>query len=183
MKTANELMGWENDSSDWVWKHALHLDTQDIVKMAEQNFQYEIDGIFTPEPVHYAYSLDCAITEQCYYYNKQLLIVCRNKSDDKLLAYSWVKRGIQMPFSQDEMAEVWMAHCDLELSTRKRIKIISEMIIFWERWATACDIPVLVSSTIRQETKSFMRIHERLGFTVRNSIAYKRLKGKENETT
>jgi hypothetical protein len=72
-----------------------------------------------------------------------------------------------------------MAHVDLTLSGRQRIHILTQMIYYWETWAKACDIPVLVSSSIREDQSTFLKLHERLGFTVRGGIAYKRIIPKE----
>lgn len=170
---------WEYDAefSDWVWITATLDDVPEIVKMAQDHFQLEVDGIFKQDPTYYNYNLTRAVVDQNYSRASQLLFVCREKHTEKLLAYSWVGRGSRMPYAHEEMAEAKIAHLDLELSPRKRLMLLSQMLKFWENWAKACDIPVLVSSSIRAEQDGFMKLHERAGFKVRGSIAYKRLTG------
>jgi hypothetical protein len=78
------------------------------------------------------------------------------------------------------MAEARMAHTDLSLTGGQRIHILVQMITYWETWAQALQIPVLVSTSIREEQGAFLKLHERLGFIVRGGIAYKRIIPKEN---
>ena len=167
--------------NDWTWTLATPLDVQDIVDMARENFQVEVDNIFTINEQYYHYNIATAVTDQIYYLQKQQLIVCRSNITGALLAYAWVGRGTLTPYSFDEIAEARMAHLDLNLSARKRFAIITQMIEHWEAWARACGIPVLVSTSIRQEQTAFMRLHQQLGFSVKGSIAYKRLQEQINE--
>ena len=172
-----EKFKYDPDSSSWTWKAAQHTDIPDIVRMAHQQFELEIDTIFTPDQYYYASKLDEAVIQQAYYFNKELLIVCRDKTTNDLLAYSWVGRGTYMPFAHQEMAEVKFAHCDLDLPVRQRITLLAQMITHWINWTKACGITILVSSSIRGEQKAFMKLHEEMGFSVRGSVAYLSLKG------
>ena len=72
-----------------------------------------------------------------------------------------------------------MLHTDLTLSARQRLSIAVQALTFWQDWAFSLGIPVLVSTSIRQEQTAFMRLHEQLGFTLKGSIAYKRIRTKE----
>jgi hypothetical protein len=74
------------------------------------------------------------------------------------------------------MCAVRMVHVDLTLGVRDRIRLVSEMIEIWERWAVASGIPVICSTTMRSDQQGFLRIHQRCGYDVRGSFAYKRLK-------
>jgi hypothetical protein len=49
------------------------------------------------------------------------------------------------------------------------------MLQMWEIWTRACKINIIFSSTIRESQDPFMRLHERAGYTVRGSCAYKRM--------
>ena len=169
------------DLSDWTWRVALHHDVKDIVNMCDAHFKQEMDMIFTPDRPYYTWQVDLAITNQIHNYARELLIVARDKKSNKLLAYAWLQRGSRTPYSQDELAEARMAHVDLDLSPRTRIKLLAQMLQHWVRWCQVCEIPVLVSSTIRREQGAFLKLHEQIGFTIRGSIAYLRVAAPIND--
>jgi len=163
----------------WTWDYAQYADIEDIYSMAKTHFEREMDTLFTMNHPGYKYALDIATSHQRHNLSHEQLLVCRDKTNNKLLAYSWLGRGHRTPYSNDEMAEARMAHTDLTLTGTKRIHILVQMIWYWETWAQACGIPVLVSTSIREDQKTFLKLHERLGFTVRGGIAYKRIIAKE----
>lgn len=160
------------ETSPWAWTLASRSDIRDIVEMARTHFQLEIDNIFTPDAEYYAYNLDKAITDQLHYQTKKQLIVARDNTTGALLAYAWIGRGSQTMYAQEEVAEAYFLHIDLDLSARQRIALAAQALTHWITWAKACDIPVLVSTSIRSEQTAFMRLHEQMGFSVRGSMAY-----------
>ncbi|CAB5207142.1 hypothetical protein UFOVP180_33 [uncultured Caudovirales phage] len=166
---------YNKDTSSWLWRHATFADIPAMVALAEQQFQLEIDEIFTPEPELYAYNLALAITHQIYNQAHEQLVVAVDKTSNNLLAYAWIGRGTTTPYSSDEIAEAKMAHVDLTLSTRQRLQLLAQMLEHWINWTRACEIPVLVSTSIRSEQTAFMRLHTELGFIVRGSIGYLKL--------
>jgi len=163
----------------WQWDYAQYSDIEDIYTMAKTHFEREMDSIFTINDLGYKYAIDIATSHQRHNLSQEQLLVCRDKTTHQLLAYSWIGRGHRTPYSLDEMAEARMAHLDLTLAGTKRIQILVQMIWYWETWAKTCGIPVLVSTSIRQDQKTFLKLHERLGFIVRGGIAYKRIISKE----
>jgi hypothetical protein len=163
----------------WAWNYAQWSDVEDMYLMAKSHFEREMDGIFTINDEAYKYALDISTSHQRHNLALEQLLVCRDKTTNKLLAYSWIGRGHRTPYSNDEMAEARMAHTDLNLSPTQRIHILVQMISYWETWCKACGIPVLVSTSIREEQATFLKLHERLGFVVRGGICYKRLIPKE----
>ena len=162
-----------NDS--WIWNYAQFADIEDMYRMAKTHFEREMDGIFTINDESYKYALDISTSHQRHNLALEQLLVCRDKATGSLLAYSWIGRGHRTPYSNDEMCEARMAHTDLELSPIKRMHILVQMINYWEQWCLACNIPVLVSTSIREEQSTFLKLHEKLGFIVRGGIAYKRI--------
>ena len=163
----------------WTWDLAQYSDVEDMYQMAKQHFEGEMDTIFTINDAGYKYALDISTSHQRHNLAYEQLLVCRDKTTNKLLAYSWLGRGHRTPYSNDEMAEARMAHTDLTLTGRQRIHILVQMISYWETWTLACDIPVLVSTSIRKDQTAFLRLHEHLGFVVRGGICYKRIIPKE----
>jgi hypothetical protein len=95
--------------------------------------------------------------------------------DQEVIAYSWVRRNNFMTYAPEEVAEVLFAHVRLDQSVRVRILLIEQMIAQWQLWCQCAGIPVLVSSSIRADQTAFLRLHERAGFTVRGSMAFKRI--------
>lgn len=158
----------------YAWRPAAGTDAADIVAMAEQHFQTEIDSIFTPEPITYSRNITLAVVNQFYNPLKELLSVCRD-NDNRLLAYTWVGRGERAAWSDDEMCIVRMAHLDLALTPRQRIQLVKDMIGIWEGWAALCGVDIVCSTTMRRDQSAFLRIHEKMGYDVRGSYAYKKL--------
>lgn len=158
----------------WTWRRANGNDVADIVRMAQDFFETEIDQIFTPDPIAYERNLMRAIVEQFYVPGNELVCVARNTTGDRLLAYVWAHRSTA-PWSDDPMCAVRMVHVDMNLAPRDRVRMISEMIMTWELWCVENGIPVVCSTTMRGDQAGFLKIHERYGYDVRGSYAYKRL--------
>ena len=157
------------------WRPAHGGDVPDIVRMAQDHFESEIDQIFTPDPIAYSRNITVAVVQQFYSPLSQLISVART-GQDQLVAYTWAERNQRAPWSDDEMVVIKMAHVDLALSTRTRIRLIQDMIDLWETWAALCQVPVICSSTVRGDQAAFLRIHAGRGYDVRGSYAYRRLK-------
>ena len=91
------------------------------------------------------------------------------------MAYTWAKRGERAAWSDDEMVTVRMAHVDLKLSVRERVRLVDDMMELWERFTKFCEVPILCSTTMREDQGAFLKMHTRRGYSVRGSFAYKRL--------
>lgn len=157
----------------WTWRPATGSDVQHIVDIAVNHFETEIDHIFTPDPVAYSRNLTLAVVNSFYLPATEMLWVCHK--DSRMIAYVWAHRSTA-PWSDDAMCAVRMVHIDLTLSARDRVRLIGEMIEIWEHWAAASNIPVICSTTMRNDQQGFLKIHQRCGYDVRGSFAYKRLK-------
>lgn len=158
---------------NYTWRPATGNDVNNIVKLAEQHFQQEIDLIFTPDPVAYSRNITMAVVNQFYLPTTELLSVA--ELDNQLLAYTWAKNHERSPWSDDTMIVIRMAHVALDISTRNRVRLIDDMITLWERFAVYAQTPIICSTTMRRDQQSFLRMHSRRGYDVRGSYAYKRL--------
>ena len=158
----------------YTWTFAQLKDVDDIVNMAEQHFQTEIDLIFKPEPPVYARNLAYAVLNQTYYPGSELLTVARDENN-KLLAYNWAKSGDKAFWSDDLMINVRMVHLDLALSPRTRIILIKDMMTQWEELAKFSKNPIICSTTMRNDQLAFLKLHEKAGYSVRGSYAYKKI--------
>ena len=117
----------------YTWTPAIGTDVDSIVNMAQNHFECEIDNIFTPEPVTYSRNVLLAVVNQFYLPTTSLVSVC--KDNNKLLAYTWASSTERSPWSDDNMVVVRMAHVALDLSARDRIRLVTDMLEIWERFA------------------------------------------------
>jgi hypothetical protein len=164
---------------NYIWRPADGTDIDDIVKMAEAHFQQEIDQIFKPEPQAYSRNMTFAVVNQYYLPHTELVSVARDESN-RLLAYTWAKRGERACWSDDEMVVVRMAHVDLSLSSRERVRLVNDMMDLWERFTDFCAVPILCSTTMRGDQSAFLKMHTRRGYSVRGSFAYKRMPSRDS---
>jgi hypothetical protein len=93
----------------------------------------------------------------------------------RLLGYAWIQRGMYLPYAPEEIAEARFVHIDQSLSTKTKIRLLAQILQQWEIWARICSIKVICSSTIRSSQDTFLKLHERAGYSVRGSIAFKKL--------
>lgn len=156
-----------------MWMKAAGTDVPQMVQMAQQHFEQEIDQIFTPEPVVYARHLTRAVVEQFYQPGSELLTV--KYQGDQLQAYLWATSGHTNVWSDDRVLDVRMIHLALDLSPRVRIQLINEMLDQLDLFAYHYRIPIICSSTVRSDQTAFLKIHQRRGYLVRGSTAWKRL--------
>lgn len=158
----------------YTWKPASGSDVQDIVNLAQQHFEAEIDQIFRPDPVAYSRNITFAIVNQFYLPTTELVAVCRN-ANNQLIAYTWARANERAAWSDDSMIVVRMAHVDLAQSSRQRIQLIIDMMQLWENFARASQTPIICSTTMRNDQIAFLRLHERQGYDVRGSYCYKKI--------
>jgi hypothetical protein len=178
MKTAKDssLEKYAHTVADpWRWRPAAGPDTEAITAMAQSHFGLETDQIFANDPVEYSRNVLIATVNQFYNPKKELISVATHNETGQILAYTWAMRGQYAPWSSEEMVAVRIAHVNLKLSARARIVLLAQMIRMWEVWAKACDIRIICSTTMRSEQDAFMHLHASAGYSVRGSIAYKRM--------
>lgn len=159
---------------NYTWRPATGLDVPKIVQMAIDHFQIEIDTIFTPDPVAYSRNITFAVVNQFYCPTTELLSVATD-SENNIVAYTWAKTKEYTSWSDDEMLIVKMAHLSLNLSSRERVKLVIDMLHLWEAFATLAGVSIICSTTMRKDQSSFLKLHERHGYDVRGSYAYKKI--------
>ena len=158
----------------YTWRPATGLDVPHIVKMAVDHFSVEVDTIFTPDPIAYSRNITHAVVNQFYCPTTELLSVAID-SENNIVAYTWAKAGERSPWSDDEMIIIKMAHLSLNLSSRERVKLVIDMLHLWEAFARLANVPIICSTTMRKDQSSFLKLHEKHGYDVRGSYAYKKL--------
>ena len=163
------------DTDPWRWSLATSEDIPAMWHMVQNYFNQEMTDVITIHEDLYRYNLDMTATQQRHDRSRAQLIVCKDLATGELLAYNWIKRGATTPYSRDELAEAQIAHIDLALPVRTRIRIMNQTLWYWETWARAVGVPVVVSTTIRADSEGYLRLHARAGYTIRSGIAYKRV--------
>jgi hypothetical protein len=78
------------------------------------------------------------------------------------------------------MVIVKMAHLSLNLSARDRVKLVIDMLRLWEAFATLARVRIICSTTMRKDQSSFLKLHEKHGYDVRGSYAYKKLPSRDS---
>jgi len=158
----------------WRWRLAEFSDVVPITAMANEIYGAEVDGIFTQDIRRMAYHVDMAVTRQRYYLTQEQLIVAEHQQSKCLLAYAWIGRGGTTPYADEEIAEAKFAHIDLSLPITTRVRLMAQILQQWVLWCQVCGIPVLVSTTIREDQTGFLKLHDQAGFKRRGSFAYLR---------
>jgi hypothetical protein len=158
---------------EWTLSHPLH-DVDDIVELADSVFGKEADGILTRDRNVFRKNVTIASTVQLFDKSREFLAVCRpvDKSVDNLLGYCWFDRGGYTTYANEEISNAKFHHVDLSLPVKQRVRLIHEMIDQHILWASTWGIPVICSTSIRQEHDGFMKIHKKRGFTVNGSYAW-----------
>jgi len=182
-KIARFAPHWNSMEKNWEWSlaHPLH-DVEDIVKLSDNNFGCEADGILRRDKQVFRHRLTVATTEQLFNKGREFIAVCRSTDivdvgiaktrEDKLLAFCWFDRGGYTTYSNEEISNAKFHHLDLTLSARMRVVLLNEMIDQHILWAHTWSIPVVCSTSIRAEHSGFMKMHKKRGFTVNGSYAW-----------
>ena len=158
-----------------TWRPAQLSDIAEMVQLSQRCYELEVDNLLTPDPARLAARLAHAIIDRDHNPATEVVQIVRDQ-EDRLVAWSWMGRGTGTDYCREECAEAHVLHLDLNLAARTRVQLILNILDQWIAWCEILEIPVLVSTSIRQDYEAFMRLHERKGFQVRGSHAFKRIK-------
>jgi len=157
----------------WTWRLATLNDIDQIVQISEQIFKDEVIGITNFDTNLFVKNISISIVKQTFNFLDEQIIVA--KENNKVIAWSWLVRGLYTTYSKDEIADGRFSHVDINLPIRKKITLLAQIIQQWVLWATVCGIPMIHSDTMRKEQRAFLRLHEQAGFVIRGSFAYLRI--------
>lgn len=158
----------------WSWLPAAGTDITDMVSLTQRDFECEADTIFRTDPLVMSRNLTQAVVRQFYNPSTEMVWLARHDDTAAVVGYVWAERGQRAAWSDDEMVAVKIVHVDLSLSVRQRVTLCDQMIFLWENWARSIGVPIVCSTTMRGDQTGFLRLHQRRGYDVRGSIAYKR---------
>ena len=163
----------KGSTMSWTWSRATGEDITPIMLLAKNHFETEADSVFTIDELEYSRNVGLAVVSQFYNPYTELIMVAKDQG--QIVAYCWAKRNERAAWSTDEMVAIRIAHVNMTLPARDRVQLVKGMIMLWETWATECGVPIICSTTMRRSQDGFLKIHQRMGYDVRGSIAYKRL--------
>lgn len=166
----------------WRWTNATGQDIQDIVDLCMRTASKETKGITECNPVEGSRNLMYTIVDQMYAPKSAMISVCRLVDTNELVAINWCGRGVRQVWSTEEMVVPKHLSIDDSLTKRCRIALCVQAMTQWERWAQIIELKLINSSSMRDNWKGFMHIHEKMGYTVRGSNAFKRLVEVKMET-
>lgn len=163
------------DSDMWRWYLAWPSDSQEIEDLIMTQYQHEANTIFPIHAPKMRMEAEIDMIKQRHNLGAAQVIVAKHNDTNKIMAWAWIQRGHYTPYSNSEYADAKMLHIDLNLPVKTRIVLTHQILENWMLWCQLNYIPTLVSTSMREDWKTFMKIHERLGFIVRGTIAWKRI--------
>ena len=152
------------------WQPAQLDNIDAMIRLTSEHYLAELSGVLTINLNKLAERLAHSIVNQNFRPESETLQCCW--IDDGLAAWTWLSRGRSTDYIDEEVAEAHMVHIDLNLTPRTRIKIVNHTLDHWISWCRILGIPVLASTTVRQDSQAFMALHARRGFLVRGSHAF-----------
>ena len=157
----------------YTWRPATGLDVNAITELTWTIF-HEVETIFNPDQLTFKRNLTFAIVNQFFNPNDEIVQIATD-ANNVLLAYTWAKAGEKAVWSDDEILAIRLAHPDPNLSPRVKIKLLNDMLDMWDNFAISNNIKIISSNTMRKEQNAFLKLHERRGYQLRGSYAYKKL--------
>lgn len=164
-----------NTGDPWRWRAAQGPDIPAIVDLIFKNYQQDGQGVAEIDAVEGSRNLMFAIVNQMYNPKKEMITVAQSVEDNTILAFTWCQRDVRQPWSTEEMIVPKLLSVDLGMTARCRLALCVQAMLTWERWAQVCKVAAINSSSMRHDWQSFMHLHERMGYTVRGSQAFKRV--------
>ena len=158
---------------NYTWRPANGLDINAITELT-WTILHEVETIFVPDKTTFQRNITFAIVNQFFNPNGELVSIAVDEHNN-ILAYTWAKAGEKAVWSDDEILAIRLAHVDPSLSPRVRIKLLTDMFVIWEEFSFRANIKIISSNTMRKEQNAFLKLHERRGYQLRGSYAYKKL--------
>ena len=125
------------------------IDTFEVIYKEESTLGYDREFMNR--------TLTVASTVQMFDKSKEFIAKC--KMGEKVVGVCWFDRGGYAPYSTKEICNSKFHHVDLSLPIRVRYKLINQMIDQHLLWAYHWGIPMVCSTSVREDYQGFMRIH------------------------
>lgn len=145
-------------------------DVDKIMVLLEDHYGWEVEGIITRSKDVFRHRVTVAATEQVFNKYREFLAVY--KVADRLLGFCWFDRGGYTTYSNEEISNSKFHSVDMDLPAKQRVRLVHEMIDQHILWANMCGVPIVCSTSIREDQNAFMKIHDKRGFSVNGSYAW-----------
>ena len=155
----------------YTWKPAVAADVEDLVRLADLAV-FEIDDIFVYDQHHMAANFAAAVVNQIFYPLGQLISIARDETG-KAAAVTWAKTGGNALWSREPILLIELAQIDPNVSVRYRLRLVNDMLGMWDEYAVLTHSRIICSATMREKQSAYLKLHERNGYVVRGSTAYK----------
>jgi len=159
---------------EYSWVPATGPDIEKLTELSVKNCMTDVETIYDVKPIIFTRNLTLAVVNQHFTPNEELLSVAKD-SNGTILAYTWASCSQYALWSNEKMLIVNMAEIELTLPIKLRIKLVKDMMYLWEEFCKLSQIPIICSTTLRVNQSAFLKLHEREGYQIRGSAAYKRL--------
>ena len=161
-----------------VWRPAQLEDVPMMVAFTSKHYLHELDGVLTINLDKLCVNIAHAVLNRNFNAGTELIQLA--EENNRLIGWCWIGRGAGTDYIDEECAEAHILHIDLTLPARTRVRMINQCLSAWEQWCRTLNIPVLVSTTVRQDWQPFMELHRRRGYEVRGSHAFKKIERNSN---
>ena len=158
----------------YSWRPATGDDVTRIVNISYNNHKDEFNELFTVDPVLYAKYITHAVINQMYEPKTTLLSVAVDRCD-YILGYTWAHVGNRNYWSTDPLLICDMAQVDMTMPIRLRLMLLNDMFRLWEEYAKLTQVKLICSNSILENQSAFLKLHQRHGYVVKGSYAYKKL--------
>jgi len=155
------------------WKPAQLIDVDAMMALTGRYYLSELNGVLTADLDKLAETVSHYIISRNF--NPGTALVQTAWQDGNLIAWHWLGRGGSTDYIREEIAEAHILHLDLALSSLTKVRLVNEILDQWIKWCQILEIPVLCSTTVREDWQGFMRLHQRRGFTVHGSHAFMKI--------
>jgi len=156
------------------WRPAEGKDVDTIFNLAYTQLLDEVDDVFEVDPRVSKHNITLSVVNQYYSPLSELFSVAIDENNN-IIAYTMATTSENCLWSTEKLVTIKIAHVDKNLSARMRYKLVNDMLSIWDIFAKLTNASVIVSNSMRKEQDAFLKLHEKNGYLVRGSFAYKKL--------
>ena len=159
---------------NYTWRPADGQDIDTIVNLSNTQLQEEVDGIFKIDLNVCKHNCTLSVVNQYFNPLFELFSVAVDENNN-IIAFTVATTSENSLWSTEKIVTVKLAHVNRDLPNRTKIKLIADMLTLWESFANLANSSVIVSNSMRKNQDVFLKMHEKRGYLIRGSFAYKRL--------
>ena len=152
------------------WKSPEMADVHLMANITMDEYGHELLGIIQPDGV----KLCGHIAEHILFPKEDALLSVAKDVNNNVCGWALASAG-SLPYSSDKVWMVELIHLSFTSLPRARVKMIYQLLGLYEYKAKMDGYTMIMSSSIRSDTQAFMKIHQKLGYTISGAVAVKRI--------